>query len=359
MPLSAHRPPAGPPSQGLSLVELLLALALGLVVTLGLAQQYAGGRASASSLMGQADAQDGGRYALAFLRQSAAAAGYLGCGGRAVRLTSVLNGAWDDLFEFNLPRPVQGFDYQGNGIATALDDWSPSLAPLPRQVGGSTVNALAKGTGIRPARLAPGSDIVVFRRLRQPAFALAAELASGGDPVVQRLSGSRLRAGEVALISNCERAAMFRITRVASAGPGRSVLRRAPGSGPYDNDGGRSLSESGQGYGGATHGEGAEVAQVETEIYFVGHGAGGGKASLWRRSGVSRPVALVAGIVDLQVWAGVDVDPHDGLDGPNRYLPFSALADDQLIRSISVAVTAASEDATRRFVQTLSLRNAG
>lgn len=79
---------------------------------------------------------------------------------------------------------------------------------------------------------------------------------------------------------------------------------------------------------------------------------------LWRRSGASRPVELVAGIVDLQVWAGVDGDRHDGFDGPNRYLPFSALADDQAIRSISVAVTATSGETTRRFVQTLSLRNA-
>lgn len=349
-----HRPLA----QGLSLVELLLALALGLVVTLGLAQQYVGGRTSASSLMGQADAQDSGRYALAFLRQSAAAAGNLGCNGRAVRLMSVLNGDWDDLFEFNLPRPVQGFDYQGDGTSTALDDWTPSLAPLPRQAGGGTVNALATGTGIRLERLLPGADIVVFRRLSQPVLALAAELAPDGDPVVQNPSGNRLGAGDVAVVSNCEQAAMFRITSVAAAGPGQSILRHAAGSGPYGNRGGHSLSESGQRYGGTTQGEGAEVAQAMTEIYFVGHGARSREAGLWRRSGASRPVELVAGIVDLQVWAGVDGDRHDGFDGPNRYLPFSALADDQAIRSISLAVTATSGDATRRFAQTLSLKNA-
>ncbi|MXX28636.1 MAG: hypothetical protein F4Z45_02700 [Gammaproteobacteria bacterium] len=356
------------------MVELLLALALGLVVTLGLAQQYAGGQAAASSFMGQADAQDSGRYALAFLRQSAAAAGNLGCNGRATHLMSVLNGDWDDLFEFDLSRPVQGFDYQGDGASTALDDWTPSLAPLPRQASGGTVNALASGTGIRLERLAPGADIIVFRRLKQPAFALAAGLAPDGDPVVQNSAGGRLRAGDVALVSDCEQAAMFRITRVAAAGLGQSLLRRAPGSGPYDNDGGRSLSESGQRYGGATHGEGAQVAQVVTEIYFVGHGADSREAGLWRRSGASRPVELVAGIVDLQVWAGVDGDRHDGFNGPNRYLPFSvlpargspsrspaegSLADDPVIRSISVAVTATSGDATQRFVQTLSLRNAG
>ena len=347
-----------PPSQGLSLVELLLGLALGLVVVLGLAQQYAGGRASAASLMGQADVRDSGRYALAFLRRSAAAAGNLGCNGRAVRLVSALNGGWDDLFEFNLSRPVQGFDYQGDGASTALDDWTPSLASLPRQAGGGTVNALAMGTGIHLGRLAPGADIIVFRRLRQPASVLAAGLAPDGDPVVRDSAGGRFRAGDVALISDCEQAAMFRITGVAAVAPGQSVLRRAAGGGPYDNDGERSLSQSGQRYGGAAHDEGAQVAQVMTEIYFVGYGAGRREAGLWRRSGVSRPEELVAGIVDLQVWAGVDEDRHDGFDGPNRYLPFSALPDDQAVRSISLAVTAASGDATQRFTQVLSLRNA-
>ena len=221
------RPPF---AQGLSLVELLLALALGLVVTLGLTQQYVGGRGSASSLMGQADAQDSGRYALAFLRQSAAAAGNLGCNGRAVRLMSALNGDWDDLFEFNLPRPVQGFDYQGDGASTALDDWTPSLAPVPRQASGGTVNALARGTGIRLERLAPGADIVVFRRLQQPVFALAAELAADGEPVVQNSADGRLRAGDVAVVSNCEQAAMFRITvcpRRGQVSPFCGVLRAA------------------------------------------------------------------------------------------------------------------------------------
>ena len=143
-----------------------------------------------------------------------------------------------------------------------------------------------------------------------------------------------------------------------AAGPSQSTLGRAPGSGPYDNEGGRSLSASGRSYGGAIHGEGAQVAQVMTEIYFVGHGAGSNAPGLWRRSGDSRPVELVAGIVDLQVWVGVDQDPHDSFDGPNRYLPFSALTDHGVIRSISVAVTATREDVTRRFVQTLSLKNA-
>ena len=341
------------------MVELLLALALGLVVVTGLAQQYAGGQAMASNLLGQADAQDSGRYALSFLRQSAAAAGNLGCNGGAVRLTSVLNGRWEDLFEFNLRRPVQGFDYQGDGASTALEDWTPSLAPLPRQASGGTVNALTAGTGIHLERLAPGADIIVFRRLNQPVFALAAGLAPDGNPVIQGSAAGRPESGDVALVSNCEQAAMFRITSLAGVGPGQSILRRASGTGPYDNDGGRPLSETGQGYGGVTHGEGAQVARVVTEIYFVGHGAGRQELGLWRRSGASRPVELVAGIVDLQAWAGVDADPQDGFDGPNRFLPFSGLADDQVIRSVSLAVTATSGDATRRFVQTLSLRNAG
>ena len=243
------RPPF---AQGLSLVELLLALALGLVVTLGLTQQYVGGRAIWSpASWTKPMPRTGGRYALAFLRQSAAAAGNLGCNGRAVRLMSALNGDWDDLFEFNLPRPVQGFDYQGDGASTALDDWRPSLAPLAPASQWRHGQRLGQGYGHPPwTSGAGGLTSSCFAACSSRPLPWRRSWRPTGNRWCKNSADGRLRAGDVAVVSDCEQAAMFRITRVAAAGPGQSVLRRASGSGPYDNDGGRSLSESGQGYGG-------------------------------------------------------------------------------------------------------------
>lgn len=368
-----HRPPALPaclrgrragrlgvrlatphPVQGLSLVELLLAMALGLVVALGLVQQYSGGQAAAAQLRDRAAVQDSGAYALGFLRRSAMAAGYWGCNSRSVRPDNGLNGRWADLFEFDVTRPVQSFDYRGDGESVELNAWSPSLAELPRQASGGVLNALVAGTGVRVDRLLPGADVVVFRRLELPTFPLAARVAPGDELVVLEIDGAELAAGDVALISDCRQAALFRITGVVANGP-RLRLLRASGSGPYDNAGG--LASAGATFGGEAEPQGALVGRVTTEIYFIAAGAAPGVASLWRRSGAAAPVELVEGVADLQVLLGVDVDAEDGLEGVNRYLPFHELQESHAIRSIALTVRARRGQETREFAQVVALRN--
>ncbi len=340
------------------MVELMLAIALGLVIFLGLVRQYSGGRAAQLQLQAQADLQDAGFYALEFLRRSAVSAGYLGCNGGNVRLHNTLNGRWSDLFEFDLTRPIQGFDYQGDRKSKTLEDWSPSLAELPRQTGAGTVNALAGGTGIRTDGLAAGADLLVFRRVGTPAWPVASAIAPDAHPLTIDLGHDNLEAGDVALISNCQQAAMFRITAMAPTAGGM-LLMRQPGTGLYDNALDRQLSLAGLSYGGDAGPEGAAVGPVVTEIYFVADGAGQGVLSLWRRSGPNRPVELVDGIVDMQAWLGVDFDLQDGRDGPNGYIRFNELEESHRVRSISLTVTVLQGSLTRQFERTIALRNAG
>ena len=343
-------------STGLSLVELLLAMALGLVVAWGLVRQYSGGHAAAAQLQARADVQDAGAYALGFLRRSAMGAGYFGCNARAGRLQNNLNGAWPDLFEFDLTRPVQGFSYRGDGTSVDLTAWSPPLAELPREGPGGTLNALVDNTGIRIDRLAPGSDLVVFRRLETPANPLVAR-AGPDDPLrVANVEGGVLSSGDVALVSSCRQATLFRITGIVPIG-GRLALLRVPGAGLYGNAVGRSLSDAGEPFGGDSGPQGTVVGRVLTEIYFVAAGAGPGVLSLWRRSGVAAPVELVEGVTNLRALLGVDGSPDDGLDGLNRYVRFGELQPEHRIRSMALAVTTRRDDEERLFEQVVALRN--
>ena len=61
--------------------------------------------------------------------------------------------------------------------------------------------------------------------------------------------------------------------------------------------------------------------------------------SLWRKRGINRPQEVVEGIERLVFYAGVDTD-NDRI--PNRYQPFSALADFEDIVSIRFVVVANS-----------------
>ena len=96
-------------SQGFSLLELLLAAALGIVMIAAVVQLFAGSSRGNVVLGGQARLQESARHAFALLSRSARAAGYLGCGGRD-RLVNGLRGGWRQVVEFDVSVLVEGFD---------------------------------------------------------------------------------------------------------------------------------------------------------------------------------------------------------------------------------------------------------
>src|SRR5258705_10356383 len=101
---------------GFSLIELMLALALGVVVTLGIVQLFVGNSQTYTLLNGQARMQENGRVALDLITASVRSAGYLGCAPEQPNIVKNLRGNWNLLFEFDVTRPVQG--NRGNAAGT-------------------------------------------------------------------------------------------------------------------------------------------------------------------------------------------------------------------------------------------------
>ena len=66
-------------SAGFSLIEMLLALGLGLIVTAGVVQLFVGNNQTYSLLTGQSRLQESARYTMEFITQSARSSGYFGC----------------------------------------------------------------------------------------------------------------------------------------------------------------------------------------------------------------------------------------------------------------------------------------
>ena len=350
-----------PKNRGFSLLELLIAAALGIVLIAAVVQLFAGSGRGNAVVAGQARLQESARLAVALLSRSARNAGYVGCGGRD-RLLNGLNGSWGEIVEFDVSRPVAGFDGDGTG-------WTPDLDALPTTGGAALAFA---GNRIDPDELRRGSDVVVFRRLEAPGRPLAGALVTAvdpvGDPLVVVDAEFAFEADDFVVIGNCRQSALFRIGRV-DVGGHVAMLTRPAASGSFGNRADQLLSADEQPYGGATGPEGAAVARVITEIYFVALGAGVNNRrqavwSLWRKTGAERAVELVQGVDDLQVLIGVDLTPDDGVDAPNRYLP-PGQAGGNPVRAIHFVVTASSVDAVtadgrvlqRSFPWTVALRN--
>ena len=325
---------------GASLIELMLALGLGVIVASGAARLFADSQRAYMLLHGQTRMQESARQSLDFIARSVRSAGYMGCRSGSGQVRNTLNGAWGRIFEVDLSRPVEAFD--GTDARGLPDSWTPSLSRVPRRGAG---NAFARGRGVDTGAILPFTDVLVLRRVAWPGARVADVAAPDDFPVVQDDGELELDAGDLAVISDCRQAALFRIDRI-ERGDSIATLVRTPGDSLFDNAAGVSLSATDTPYGSAFGPEGAAVFGVVTEIYFIARGSGRNNvgsvpASLWRKTTTDGPVELIQGIEDLQVRLGLDSNRDGAVD---RY----ALAGDaagQDVRSIDVRITANSVDA--------------
>lgn len=360
--------------RGFSLIELLLALALGVVVTAGIVQLFAGNTRTYTALQGQSRMQEGARYALDFIAESARAAGYFGCDPDMDKRYTTLNQTLENTFEMNILTPVAGFDYVGGG-GTSMADWAPSAAVLPRV--GAVTTTPVPATGLDFSQVSPDADILAVRRIAPPGERISVLTQPDANPVVIEDDGEvDFAADDFAVISNCEQAAVFRITAVADNGATISLRRdenTGAGSAIYQNRAGAVLSEQNVAYGTTADAQGTTVGRLFAEIYFIADSAstnnrGQTPRALWRKSGNDAPIELVEGVEDLQLWFGVDTTPNDNLDVPNRYTDFSMVGVNDVVRTMRVQITASTVDVidpddnqavTRTFSQTIALRNQG
>ncbi len=158
---------------GLALVELMIALVLGLVIVAALGQLYAGGRSTARVGESLTRLNENGRFAVDLLAGDLRMAGYLSCGGAGADIGSTVNGGSNWLYQ---TAGLRGFE---GGVDT-----------LPSELTG---------------QVRTGTDVLIVRRA-------AAESA---------LAGQTFQAGEILVISNtvCNQATLFQLTSSLAYNP--------------------------------------------------------------------------------------------------------------------------------------------
>lgn len=209
---AAHQTPGRRAQHGLSLIELMVALALGLLLTVGVIQVFGSIRASFTAAGSLSRLQEEARFAGQFLREDVQSAGFLGCSrlNNAYGLLSVFNRLsvlpaalpapptpnwhiWPEararvaLFEpapgsppyvAQVHRPIEVYDYKntspGDTLATPLQA-SPSgvtnsadfLPALPSRLVSTAPDLGSNGLlGNEVGDLVPGSDVLVVRMLQ-------------------------------------------------------------------------------------------------------------------------------------------------------------------------------------------------
>ncbi len=356
--------------RGFSLIEMLLAMVLGLIVVTGIVQLFIGNSQSANLIGGQARLQENARFAFEFLSSAARRAGYFGCIRDAETRVWGLIGNPVQLPEYNVDQAVGGFDANGDGT------WTPDTLNLP----GGTPGNTNWGNGIDIASLDPNSDIIVFRNLREPTQTLTATMQPLEDAVVTAPGGDPgFGVDDIVMVADCEQAAVYRVTGMNVAGNEATLLNavNAGGASPFFQNSALVTPPAGpqvpftKSFLGRSYGADAVVGAVESTYFFIApstraNNAGDMPAALWQKVGPNAPVELIQGVENMQILYGVDTTLADDIPNPNQYVIASAVPDPRQVVSIQVTLTVNSIDRVtednatlrRTFSKTILVRNA-
>ena len=329
-----------PLQQGLSLIEVMISMAIGSVVILGVLSLFTANTETYNALQAQTRLQEGANFGLNVIARDLQRAGYRGCYSRGdVYVTAATVPAAFDI-RFGLSVHNGGGNDDGNAA------WTTS------------------STGASPAVSAvAGTDIITLRFAENDEAYLSTALVTGQENIqlaVVSGASTNIEVNDFALISDCEKATLFKVTSVAVNGVAMTLGHAVSAANGNIVDG---LAETG------TFGTDASVASIVSKTYFIKQGASGiagkGGYSLFQFDGAAS-AELVEGVEDLQILLGIDTD-SDGV--PNQYLAPSASVNTGQIVAILLEITANSiNDAgsteadgllRRTFRQTIKIRNAG
>ncbi len=338
--------------KGFSLVELMISLALGSVVTAGVVQLFVANSETHSLLQGQSRMQESARFALDFIGRDVRKAGYRGCFSSNDDLHTTLVGMASVPYEYNLTNGMTGFE------ATDEDEWTPDITSvLPyTDAGGTDTNVFSLaaddygvGNGINLDEIVSGTDIVTFRNLSAIERRIAVPLnTSAVDPVINIDVGwNEFRKDQLVMIHDCAQATIFRVTSITPNLAGTpSAVNQDLTIGHLTVDTDATANITPQLNKGNVFQVDAAVSAIESNTYFIAPGTGFNNSgqhplSLWRKTSLEAPVELIEGIEDLQLLYGEDTD-EDGV--PNQYVAAHFVTDWLAVITVRVTIVVNSID---------------
>lgn len=271
---------------GFTLVELMVALTIGLIILAGVSTLFVNSRQTYTTQDRLARLQENARFAMQFIIKDLRMAGYFGCLDEITpdSMHSTLNNSTD--FAYNGQLPLEGVENASNG-------WYPS------------------GFATLPAGMKPGTDAIVIRRGDDDNNIYLNKEMPNDSAVLKVNSIAGLEVNDIIVISDCVSADIMQITQLNPTDP--HIVHN---SGNTSEGPGNSTQKLSKAYSPSTAPDGTKVMKFLTRRYFIATGASGNPA-LFRQDNAGTAVELVDGIENLQVLYGKDSD-SDGL--PNVYL---------------------------------------
>lgn len=286
---------------GLSLIELLIAMVLGLTLATGVVQIYVGTSTTERSQMARLHIQENGRFALNFLANEIRMAGYLGC------LGSMEGNAANDTLDHPVNSTMQpGFGVQGwEADGTAPGEIANSVnnvATIASTNAEWTGNAFA-GFNIPTVQAVPNSDILRLWGGVGNASVVSNIDNSGADPVITTTTDAGVAVNDFLIISDCEQVDFVQACDVVNAGVVTTITLTT--GCPMGNVASAFVTSTAP----------AELIRLQGSLFYVGKrdNDASNPPSLFRATldtdgTIAAPQEMVEGVESMQLLYGVNVD---------------------------------------------------
>lgn len=316
--------------RGFSLVELMVALTIGLVILAAVSSLFVSSKQTYTTQDRLARLQENARFAMHFIVKDLRLAGYFGCISDITpdSISNTLNNSAN--FAYNAQIPIEGVNNIAGTYGSATGTWYPSA--------NTTI----------PANAIPGTDAVAIRMADASSSIYLNQEMPNESAVLKANSITGLSVGEIIMISDCASADIMQITQLDPTDP--HIVHNAGIGTP-----GNSTQKLSKSYSPSTAPDGTRVMKFLTRTYFISRGASGNPA-LFRQDNTAAAVELVDGVENLQVLYGKDTD-SDGI--PNLYLKagdagLQSASDWSSVRSVRIGILARTVNDKDTDVDTLS-----
>ncbi|MDE2346315.1 MAG: PilW family protein [Gammaproteobacteria bacterium] len=313
---------------GLSLIELMIAMLVGLILIGGVLSIFISSRQSYGINSAVARIQENARFALNFISRPTRMAGYMGCG---LSNSNFANDLKSNALPFDFTNGIVGFEYTGTGPGNNYN--IPSENPTPVVGTGNWSPALDASL---QNLVIPGTDVLVLR------YTHITNTAGYVDNSPSPPSGAQfwltanpgIQAGDILVISNCVNTVVVQATQVNGAGNNHIVVNIGNTYQPGNSVAGIPPTMVG-----------ANVASVGSEVLYIGKGADGSPALFEADTDASQANGflsqeLVPGVENMQLLYGVDTT---GSQVPSQYVTANNVANWNTVVSVRVALLLRSD----------------
>ncbi|HHJ37996.1 MAG: hypothetical protein AXA67_12625 [Methylothermaceae bacteria B42] len=289
--------------RGISLVEIMVSLVAGLILTAGVIQIFVANKQTYRVAEASSRLQENARFMMELLSRDLRMAGYLGCATRDRTIVNTLNDTTSFLYDFNTA--VEGLEATSSSAWDTTPDNSIT-SPLP------------------------GRDILTIRGVFGNETPITGQPSNTGDCTnaashtanLKVANTSGLSAGDIVIAGNCSRASIFQITNVNTSSA--TVVHNTGGSNP-----GNSTKDLGACYAGN-----GSLTKISTRTFYIRNNPAGNPA-LYRKNDSSPAEELIEGVENMQVLYGIDTDNDDSA---NQFVPANNVSDWSQVTSVRVSL---------------------